>query len=183
MKGWLQTGLLGLLCAAAVGCRHKQPVVYIPVAPATTVPLEKAPGPPLLAKVPVEPPPPLPPRQLPPKQVKRPRRKVVPVPAPAPVPASVEVASLGTPPVNVIGALTAGGEQSSAKLQEAAEIIGAIDKKIAALPADWKQKQKDGLARVKYFEQQAQAASRAGDGEGAVTLATKAKVLLEDLTK
>ena len=84
--------MLGLLCTAATGCRHKQTAVYVPVPLATTVPLEKAPEPPLVAQVPVEPGPPLPPKELPPKKVRKPKKKVTPVVV---APAPVEVASSG----------------------------------------------------------------------------------------
>ena len=171
--------MLGLACVALTGCRHRQSSVYVPP-PLTPVPLEKAPEPPLVAQVPVEPAPPLPVRTAP-KKIRKPRKKVVPVVAAAVAP--VQVASSGLPPAEAIGALTGGGETSPVKLQQATDLIAGLDKRIAGLPQDWKQKEKDGLVRVRYFEAQAQVAIKGGDGEGAVTLATKAKLLLEDLLK
>ncbi len=173
--------MLAALCAGATGCRHKQNVAYVPVPLATTVPLEKAPEPPLVAQVPVEPGPPLPVKTAP-KRIRRPKKKVVPVVV-APAPAPVQVANSGLPPAEAIGALTAGGDSSPAKLQQAADLVSGLEKKIAGLGPDWRQRQKDGLVRVRYFESQAQVAIKGGDGEGAVTLATKAKLLLEDLLK
>ena len=180
MKARLQVAMTGVFALALTGCRHRQSAVYVPVPVGTTVPLEKAPEPPLVAQVPVEPGPPLPPKELPPKKVRR-KKKAVPVVA-APV-APVEVASSGVAPAEAIGALTAGGDSSPAKLQEAADMVAGLEKRIALLPSEWKQKQKDGLVRVRYFESQAQVAIKGGDGEGAVTLATKARLLLEDLVK
>ena len=133
-----------------------------------------------MAKLPVEPGPPLPSKELPPRKVRKVKKKVAPVVAPV---APVEVASSGVAPAEAIGALTAGGDSSPAKLQEASDLLAGLEKRIGGLPSDWKQKQKDGLVRVRYFEAQAQVAIKGGDGEGAVTLATKAKLLLEDLAK
>ncbi len=173
--------MLGMLCAAATGCRHKPTSVYVPVPLATTVPLEKAPEPPLVAQVPAEPAPPLSSKDVPVKKIRRVKKKPVPVAAPAAAP--VQVASSGLPPAEAIGALTAGGDSSPAKLQAAADVIQGLEKRISGLPSEWKTRQKDGLVRVRYFESQAQVAIKGGDGEGAVTLATKARLLLEDLVK
>ncbi len=180
MKVRSQVAMIGF-ALVLTGCRHRQTAVYVPMPVGTTVPLEKAPEPPLVAQVPVEPGPPLPAKELPPKKVRKVKKKVVPVVA-APT-APVLVASSGLPPAEAIGALTAGGDSSPAKLQEAADMVAGLEKRIATLPSDWKQKQKDGLVRVRYFESQAQVAIKGGDGEGAVTLATKARLLLEDLVK
>ena len=180
MKLWATMPMTLLLCAGLAGCRHKAPVIAPPPPPPTApVPLEKAPGPPLIASVPTEPAP-LPEKTVPVKKVKKPRKKAP--PAPVPTPAPVEVASSGLPPANVIGTLTT-GEASPARRQEAIDLLTALDKRIGGLPTDWKEKQKDGVVRVRYFESQAQVALKGGDAEGAVTLATKAKLLLDDLLK
>lgn len=182
MKVRLQMMMLAVVCAVATGCRHKQNVAYVPLPVPTTVPLEKAPEPPLVAQVPVEPAPPIPAKTLPPRKIRKPRKKVVPLIVPA-APAPVQVASSGLAPAEAIGALSAGGETSPAKLQQATDLIAGLEKRITTLPTEWKTRQKDGLVRVRYFEAQAQVAIKGGDGEGAVTLATKAKLLLEDLVK
>lgn len=172
--------MVAVMCGVLTGCRHRPMAVYLPAPLPTTVPLSPVPEPPLVASVPVEPGPPLPAKEAP-RKVRRVKKKVVvPVIVPA---APVQVASSGLPPAEAIGALTAGGDSSPAKLQEASSMISGLEKKIAGLPLEWKNRQKDGLVRVRYFESQAQVAIKGGDGEGAVTLATKARLLLEDLVK
>ena len=61
------------------------------------------------------------------------KKKVVPVVA-APTLLPVEVASSGVAPADAIGALTAGGDSSPAKLQEAADMVAGLEKRIATLP-------------------------------------------------
>ena len=82
-----------------------------------------------------------------------------------------------------IGALTPGGEQVPELQQRAGELIAANDKRLNALSAEFKDKEKEQLIRVQNFQKQAQTALGAGDADGAYTLATKAKVLLDDLQK
>jgi hypothetical protein len=106
------------------------------------------------------------------------------VPAPA-APAPLELASNTppSPPVNVVGSLTAGGDGAQEAQQKAAGAISDVEKQLAGLSASTLDAQKDGVARVKNFVRQAHDALRSGDAEGALTLAGKAKVLLDDLLK
>ena len=100
----------------------------------------------------------------------------------APEPAQVTSAE---PPGEdlAIGALTSGGEANSRSQQEAAEMIAANEKRLSALPAQIVEEQKAQISKVKNFQRQAQEALNSGDVEGAKTLATKAKLLLDDLLK
>ncbi len=52
-----------------------------------------------------------------------------------------------------------------------------------ALPAQKAEEQKAQVSKVKNFLKDAQEALNTGDAEGAKTLATKAKLLLDDLEK
>ena len=172
-------------CVALAGCRHKPVAVVVPVAPPVPVALEKPPEPatpPLLARVPLQAPP-TPAVKVPPKKVKKPKKKPV-VVVPGPV-APVQVASAGPVPesASVIGALTAGGDAAPGQKQRAIGLIGELDKRLAGLPAEVQEKQREGLVRVRYFEREARTALDAGDGDGAVTLVTKARLLLDDLVK
>lgn len=174
-----------LLCLALAGCRHRKPLPPLPLPPPTPVPLATTPepkSPPLVATVPLQPAPL--PSMTPPKKIRKPRKKVVPaVLAPVVVPAS-EVASAGPlPEANVIGALTPGGDSGPEKQKEATDLISEVQRRVAALSREVKSKQKDGVERVKLFQRQAETALKVGDADGAVTLATKAKLLLDELVK
>lgn len=82
-----------------------------------------------------------------------------------------------------IGALTAGGTASSQTKQDAANLIASNDRRLNALPTQKAEEQKPEVSTVKNFQRQAQEALNSGDAEGAMTLATKAKLLLDDLEK
>lgn len=181
----LSRGLtVAMLSLALAGCRHKPQVTAIPLPPQTPVPLAKTPepkSPPLVATVPLQPAPQ--PSVTPPKRVHRLRKKVVPlVPALTSVPPPSEVASGGPlPEANVIGALTPGGDAGPEKQKEASDMINDLEKRVAGLSKETKSKQREGLDRVKLFQRQAERALKGGDADGAVTLATKAKLLLDEL--
>ena len=179
----LAAALLGLGLA---GCRHKPQVAAIPLLPQTPVPLANTPepkSPPLVATVPLQPAPQ--PSVTPPKKVRRLKKKVVPlVPVVTGAPPPPEVASAGPmPEANVIGALTPGGDSGPEKQKEATDLISDLQKRVAGLSRDLKSKQREGLDRVKLFQRQAERALKGGDADGAVTLATKAKLLLDELVK
>ncbi len=170
------------VCLSATGCRHKMKAPPAPpLPPPAPVALVPAPESPThVQPVPLTPLPALPARSQP--KVKKRR---APVAAPAP-PAPVEMASNtppAPPPVNVVGALTARGDAEPAVQQKAAASIGDVEKQLAGLPAATLEAQKDGVVRVKNFLRQAHDALKSGDAEGALTLAGKAKVLLDDLLK
>ena len=94
--------------------------------------------------------------------------------AAAPAPTAGEVA---------IGSLTAGGEASPQTKQEAAELIASSEKRLSALSPQKAEEEKAQVSKVKNFLKDAQDALKSGDAEGAKTLATKAKLLLDDLEK
>lgn len=112
---------------------------------------------------------------------KRERKK----PAPKPVtPEPVQVASAAPPPEETaIGSLTAGGEASPQTKQDAADLIASSEKRLNALSAQKAEEEKTTVSKVKNFLKDAQEALKSGDAEGAKTLATKAKLLLDDLEK
>jgi hypothetical protein len=172
-----------VLCCVGTGCFHHKTQAVLPIGPPTQVSLASAPEP---AKPPVITPVALTPTPVTvvkvPVQKKKAKKKTV-VPPPA---APVQVASNDAPPAearDVIGALTAGGDMDPAKKQRAADLIGELEKRLAVLPTGVLDKQKDGVARVRYFWKEARTALDSGDADGAVTLATKAKLLLDDLVK
>ena len=114
------------------------------------------------------------------RERKRPAPKVT-------VPEPPQVASVTPPPPTpeetAIGALTPGGEANPQTKQEATELIAASEKRLNALPAQKAEAEKAQVSKVKNFLKDADDALKSGDAEGAKTLATKAKLLLDDLEK
>jgi ribosomal protein S20 len=162
------------------GCRHKPQLAPLPPV-MTPVALEEIPEPENLPMVEA------PQIKLPPVPVatnakpKRERKKPAPKPTPEP---PVQVAAAIPPPEETaIGALTAGGEASPQTKQEAADLIASSEKRLNALPAKKAEDEKAQVSKVKNFLKDAQDALKSGDAEGAKTLATKAKLLLDDLEK
>jgi ribosomal protein S20 len=165
------------------GCRRRAQVVILPGI-LTPVALEEIPEPENLPTIEVQQ------TNLPPVPAvasagtpKRERKK----PAPkAPVPEPVQIASVApplSPEETAIGALTPGGEMNPQTKQEAADLITSSEKRLNALPTQKAGEEKAQVSKVKNFLKDAQDALKTGDAEGAKTLATKAKLLLDDLEK
>jgi hypothetical protein len=112
------------------------------------------------------------------RERKRPARTVVP-PVPEPAPPTAEPA----PVENPIGALTAGSESNPQSKQEAADLIASIEKSLNSLPTQTDEEKKAQINKVRNFWRDAQDALKSGDAEGAKMLATKAKLLLDDMEK
>ena len=173
------------LTMGMAGCRHKPQLAPLPPVMAP-VALEDIPEPddlPLVEEPPVKlPTVPVSTEAGKPKK----RRKQPKVVAPAEPVAETQVAGAagGAPsPDAAVGALTAGGETNPQTKQDAEELIASIDKRLNALPAQKVEGQKAQVAKVRNFWKDAQDALKSGDAEGAKTLATKAKLLLDDLEK
>ena len=166
------------------GCRHRTQIATLP-AVLTPVALEEIPEPENLPMVEAQP------AKLPPVPAvasagKPKRERKRPAPKAAPVQEPVQVASAApapSPEETAIGALTAGGEENPQTKQEAAELITSSEKRLIALPSQKAEDQKAQVSKVKNFLKDAQEALNTGDAEGAKTLATKAKLLLDDLEK
>jgi hypothetical protein len=124
------------------------------------------------------PPPQLGPLPVPPPPPARRRRRVVPAPPPP-----VQVASAPETAAVAIGSLSTGPDATSQSQQQAKDLIASIQKRIAALPAATAAAQQTQVRQVKQFLDQAQQALTSGDAEGAKNLATKAKLLMDDIEK
>ncbi|WP_035348383.1 hypothetical protein [Edaphobacter aggregans] len=180
-------GLTGTLTLGLSGCRHK-PV--LPALPPITQPMELATVPPPATPPMIETPqvklPPVPVATGAHPRTSRRRRSPAVVSAPASSPAAdppAEAPAQTAAEVTAIGALSSGGDSNSHAQQEAADLIGSIDKRLSALPAQKAEAEKAQISKVRNFQRQAQEALTSGDLEGAKTLATKAKLLLDDLEK
>jgi hypothetical protein len=117
----------------------------------------------------------------------RPKQKRRSKPAPAIVTAQspeTQPAAAQAPAAQAaIGALSAGGDVNPHAQQEVTDLIGSIDKRLSGLSPQVAETQKAQISRIRNFEKQAQEALASGDLEGAKTLATKAKLLLDDMEK
>ena len=173
-----------LLCAGAAlalsGCRHR---AMLPPLPPVLAPVELVdvpePNLPLIAPAQVD----VPPTPIaaaaarPHRPPRRPVVKAVVTPS-ASTEADAEAADAA-----VIGALSTGGDSSPRSQREAAEMIASNEKRLSGLGAMNSEEQKAQISKVKNFQKQAQDALNSGDIEGAKTLATKAKLLLDDIEK
>lgn len=177
--------------AGLSGCQHKVKLAPLPpVQP--PVNLEKAPtqaDEPLLEVPPARlPPVPIAAAAAKPKREKK-RSPKASVSASAQTPTtSTETVAATVPspvpePAAAIGALTAQGASSPQAMQDARDLLASIEKRLNALPSQKVEEQRPQINKVKNFWRDAQAALSSGDGEGALTLATKAKLLLDDLEK
>ena len=169
------------LVFSLAGCRHKPTAFVIPSGAHAPVALETIPPPESPAMIATLPPPELEP-PLPPPPPPKPAPKKRPAPKEEPQ-APVQVASAAEPAASAIGALSTGGDAAPQSQQQAQDLIQLILKEIAGLPANITDAQKKQIRQIRNFIDQAQKALTSGDAEGARNLATKAKLLLDDLEK
>jgi ribosomal protein S20 len=181
--------LVALTCALSLGlsgCRHK---AVVPPLPAISQPVDletpPAPDKPEMVEAPPAklPPPPTAAAASKPRRERRKTTKTAATPATTNPPVQVASAETPSPEETAIGALSSGGDSSPRAQQEAADLIASIEKRLNALPAQKAEAEKTQISKIKNFQRQAQDALTSGDAEGAKTLATKAKLLLDDLEK
>jgi hypothetical protein len=181
-KPLIQMALPLVLMAALAGCRHKTTPLVLPQVSLAPVDLEVPPeseNPPMIEPEPetsmeIPPlPPPAPPRRPAPRK---------PAPPPQTQP-PVQVAGTTDPAALAIGALSSGGDSGPQTLQQTRDLIAAIKKRVSALSSKIASQQKAEISQVNRFLKQAQQALDTGDAEGAKNLATKAKLLMDDVEK
>jgi hypothetical protein len=117
---------------------------------------------------------------------KRPAKRTTPkTPAPVETPPPVETASTAapTPAASPIGELSTGGDATPQRQQEATDLIATSERRVDALSKNTSEYQQSQIRKASYFLRQAKQALSTGDIEGAMTLATKAKLLMDDLSK
>jgi hypothetical protein len=152
--------------------RAALPIVLLPVDLEATEPLD--PGPTIAEETAPDftlPEPPVPPK---PPARRRPAPKEEP---------PVQVANGAEPAAIAIGNLTSGSDGTPQSQQQARDLIASILKRIKELPGKTVDAQKKELKEVHRFVDQAQQALTVGDADGAINLATKARVLMDDLEK
>jgi ribosomal protein S20 len=176
--------LFGGLTLGLSGCRHKTQLAPLPpvLTPVALIEIPPMADPPMIE---------VPQVRLPPIPIavaaakpKREHRRTAPKVATAPTTAPAQVASAEPPPdVAAIGALTAGEDANPQTKQEASDLITSTEKRLNGLSAQMVEDEKAQISKVKNFLRDAQDALKSGDAEGAKTLATKAKLLLDDMEK
>ena len=157
-----------VLVAALTGCRHKTAAFVIPKGAHAPIELEVPSSP--------DPPPTIATLPLP---ASPPRKRTAPAPKEEP-PAQVAEAA---PAALAIGTLSTGGDPTPQSRNQAQQMIASIMKRIAALPARTADAEKKQIRQIRHFLDQARQALNSGDAEGANNLATKARLLLDDLEK
>ena len=104
-----------------------------------------------------------------------------PATAQATSPPALQTASTGNSP---IGQLTIGDSASGEKTKhETADLIGATQQGLIAIKRPLSNEEKATAGQIHNYLKQAQQALDNGDADGAHLLATRAKVLLDELTK
>lgn len=126
-------------------------------------------------------PPSLPPPKVP--KVKHPRKHKPQSPAPA----AAEQASNAVPaaaPASPIGQLTSGDSATQAQARrDTLTTISATNDGLAHIHRSLSADEQTTVTKIRTFLKQAKQALDSGDSDGALTLATKAKLLLDELTK
>jgi hypothetical protein len=82
-----------------------------------------------------------------------------------------------------VGELTTEEETTPQARQAAVDLIASTDERLKALPGNVVASHRTQIGKVRNFQRQAQHALASGDAQGANTLATKGKLLLDDLLK
>ena len=156
----------------------------------TDTPLASPLPPPSAQNVPLPPPPPKKVRHKPkPPAAKPPDTAQTP---PASASSGAQASAQATPPEapgtvatpSPIGQLTTGDSAMGEKAKrETADLIGSTDQGLNGIKRSLSTEEKVTAAQIRTFLKQAQQALDNGDTDGAHTLATKAKLLLDELTK
>ena len=113
---------------------------------------------------------------------RRPHRKKA-VPAPPPAPPQVAVTTTAPPPSIELGQLSAGGGSGTGLRSETYTLLTTEKLRLEKLPATIAATHAADVEQARRFLKSAEDAWKAGDVEGAHTLAVKAKVLVDDLSK
>ena len=149
------------------------PMPEVVSVPPPTHPTEPEPVPEVAVETPSVPTPP------PPTPRRPPRRR------PTPPPTTTTTTAIATPPPAVdLGQLTTGGEANNAALRQSTEdLLHAQQRRLIAIPSANVASHSQQVEQARLFLRQADDAWKKLDIEGTRTLATKAKVLLDEITQ
>ena len=180
-RAGLYPAACALLVASLGGCHHKRVTAVLPIGVLAPVELEtpqQPQNPPQIAAIPVPDLGPLAPWPAPTKPV--PRRRPATKEGSQP---PTQIAADNQPLALAIGSLSTGGEGDASNQQQVQDLIASIKKRIASLSSKVANGHKKEVRQVQNFLDQAQKALKSGDTDGATNLATKARLLMDDLEK
>ena len=171
--GMLPSGcaVLALLLA---GCSHKQVRAHIPVA--SPVDLEAV-------TMPDDEINPVPEPEIAPLQWPEPPRPPVRRRPPPREDAGAIQPSEPNPPELTIGALTTGGDATPQSQQQARDLIAWTERRIISLPGRIANSQRSQLRQARNYLDESKKALNTGDTDGAMNLANKAKLLMDELER
>jgi hypothetical protein len=175
----LLTGCLHQEQAPPLAPQAKTPNIYVPPpTDAQLPPMKSGDTPPTLTDakpVPAA-------EEVKPKKRTKRQQTISPVTA-TPPPATATAEAPANPPAT-LGAIAPGGGNANPKQQqEVMAKIGAVEKRVNDLPGATADREQKQIAKVRQFLKEASDALKGGDVDGAGILATKADLLMDDLTK
>jgi len=163
-----------LLTLLLAGCAHKQVRVHIPVA--LPVDLETATQP----DDEIEP---VPEPDIAPLQWPEPPRPPVRRRVPPREDVGGAQPSEPAPPEVTIGMLSPGGEATAQSQQQARDLIASTELRIIALPPRVASSQRSEVRQARDFLDKSKKALNTGDADGAMNLANKARLLMDELER
>jgi len=176
MRAGAMSALCLLMAAGLGGCRKNVRVLVLP-STLTPVQLDAADAPdeevdevPLVELGPLSPEPTIPP----------PRRRPAAAPKEEP---PAQAASPAEPAAMAIGTLSTGDDATPQSQQRVQNLIASIGKRIATLSSTVAAAKRRQVGQVRNFLEQAQQALNSGDADGATNLATKARLLMDEVEK
>jgi hypothetical protein len=163
-----------LLTLLLAGCGHKQVRAHIPVAlpvdlQAATMPddeIEPVPEPDIVPLPWPEPP-------RPPVRRRAPAREDA--------GGAAQPTEPPQPPEVTIGMLSPGGEATAQSQQQARDLIASTERRITSLPERVASSQRSQVRRARNYLDDSKKALNTGDAVGAMNLANKAKLLMDEL--
>jgi hypothetical protein len=196
--GALFLALLPLLAAAWIGCSHKPPapvtqtstapplppssMTQVPAVPSLPEPAQPEVGPPGSDQKAEQT------QQAPVRKLHRAKKRLLPsdpatMVASTPAPASAPDVVVASPPAPTLGQLSAGAGADSRERAAMSEQIHAQEVRLGNLKHPLSDEDKAITKQIEAFLSKARQAVAANDLDGAQTLTTKAKVLLDELSR
>jgi hypothetical protein len=200
MKSALQAAALVLLSAFLAGCRHRASAMppasaeapALPLsevaanAPLPYMPLPRLPdiSPPILPAPQEAPTPPKKIRHIRPRHVTIPATPVAPPAVPKPQPTPEQIANGVPTDVSPIGQLSAAGESTNlARRRQIVDEIHSTEKGLNEIKHPLSKEEQNTATQIRTFLEKARQALNQADLDGAHTLVTKARVLLNEIVK
>lgn len=177
-KAWLGRSMPGACAVVTLllaGCSHKQIRAHIPVPLPVALDVGEQPQ----SEIEPVPEPEVGPFQWP----EPPRPPVRRKPPPREDAGGVPPTEPATQPELSIGMLSPGGEASAQSQQQARDLIASTERRITSLPQRLANTQRSQVRQARNYLDESKKALNTGDAGGAMNLATKAKLLMDELER